>query len=240
MLKIKRATILEVLLIAIISFGFFPSIEKDKDNFISDNLNNRVITNVSKIIELLDQIKTEEKTGKLDTASAKEYYKTTRRYFKEIELYTEYYFPFYSKYFINGPLVNKAEFEYGNKTFTPHGFQVIEAILFDNDTTYRFQFEIDLLKQSLLYIKKNSSLKKASQAKFIDMIRFEIIRIASLYLNGYDSPANLNNINECVYIFEGFDQLLSQNFSEKETEKSKLLIKNVIAHLQKNDKYETL
>lgn len=240
LLRIKKSTLLELILIALISFGFFPPLDKDADKSVSDNLNNHVSLNISKIVALLDSIHIEGKADKLDTVKARDLYKGSRKYFKEIELYTEYHFPFYSKYFINGPLVNKSEVEYGSKTFTPHGFQVIESILFDSDTAYNFQFELRLLKQSLIYIKKNSAVKKSSEARFIDMMRFEIIRITSLYLNGYDSPINLENAKECEYILNGMSQLIAENFPKDKNLQSKYIIDKSISYLQKNAKYESL
>jgi len=212
LLKINRNKALPAKFIPFISIILFSFlIEENRDNM-SKGINEYVKLSVIHIQSNLDSIEFYEQTN---TNKAKTFYQEARKSFKQIEFYTEYHFPFHSKFYINGALVNKAEFEYGYKTFTPHGFQTIEAFLFDSASKKNFDIkhEIKLLKGSFDHVSSKSSNKRISSAQLVDMLRFEIIRIMSLYLNGFDSTFELNNINETTEILTGFKVFLSNSFS---------------------------
>ncbi|HEY1039830.1 MAG TPA: cytochrome c peroxidase [Bacteroidia bacterium] len=239
MLKIRN-TVLELVVIAIITLSLFPSFSGADKSSVNDSVNNYVQSNVSGMLDQLDSIEHEFSSKKTDSAKVIGYYKEARRLFKKTEFYIEYQFPFYSKYFINGALVNKAEFEYGYKTFTPHGFQVLETLFYDGqqDRSYDLTYELSLLKQSLQYVKKNSKSKIFTGAHLIDMYRFELVRIASLYLSGYDSPSAQENVSETIQILNGMKEVLVVNFQEKAISSIKLL-NGSISYLDAHRNYDS-
>src|SRR6202008_957687 len=57
-------------------------------------------------------------------------YRHSRKHYKKIEFFTEYYSSIEMKYFVNGPLVKKFDIEVSGNVYEPQGFQVIEEILF--------------------------------------------------------------------------------------------------------------
>lgn len=170
------------------------------------------------------------------------HYELSRKAFKQVEFYLEYHFPFHSKYFINSALVNKAELEYRFKTFAPHGFQVIETYLYKTteDTTIQVKHELELLKQSFEHLKEKTPTKSNKEATAIDMLRFEIVRIMSLYLNGYDCTVNKQNLKEVIYILEGIEKTISLLDAELKNKSAfSQLIQRSKSYLSKNNNYDT-
>lgn len=241
LLRTRKRLLIKIFFILLCFIMSLSSFTTNEENTFSEKFNNYVSVNTSVIINYLDSIDYLLQTKQHDGIREQYYYEQARKHFKKIEFYTEYQFPFYSKYFINGALVNKAELEYGFKTFAPHGFQVIENLLYSDkkDTTIQSRYELSLLKQSFQYVKTKSLGRETENAKLIDMMRFEIIRIMSLYLNGYDCTINKQNLKEIEHILTGFesviqfsfiDNLNKDNFSE--------LIQVAKNDLSKNNDYD--
>ena len=202
-LRTNKHTIVRIVFFVIFSALVFSSFTNADETGVSDKVNKRVVLNITSILSQLDSIEQCFQTNA--HLKARTHYETARKLYKEIEFYTEYHFSFHSKYFINAPLVNKAEFEYNYKTFYPHGFQVIEEILYDpeTDSTLNKQYELTLLKQSFIHIKEKAGTKRYKNSTVVDMLRFEIVRIMSLYLNGYDCTINKQNLQEIKSILNG-------------------------------------
>ncbi|MES2133927.1 MAG: cytochrome c peroxidase [Bacteroidota bacterium] len=202
-LRTNKHTIVRIVFFVIFSALVFSSFTNADETGVSDKVNKRVVLNITSILSQLDSIEQCFHTN--NTLKARTHYETARKLYKEIEFYTEYHFSFHSKYFINAPLVTKAEFEYNYKTFYPHGFQVIEEILYEpeTDSTLHKQYELTLLKQSFIHIKDKAVSKRYKNSTVIDMLRFEIVRIMSLYLNGYDCTINKQNLQEIKSILNG-------------------------------------
>ncbi len=239
LLKTKKKFILKtfcctIFLITWLSFNI------DKDTTFSVNLNNYISQNVKFIVDNVDSINYYIKLNNKDKAI--NFYKKSRYYYKQVEFYIEYNFQFHSKYFINGPLVNKADMEYGYKTFVPHGFQVLENYLYASrsDSSFNISYELILLKQTFNYVNQKSLSKSLKSATTIDMLRFEITRIMSLYLNGYDCTINKQNLIEVEYILSSFTNVLQLvNKEHFFGSNSKKIIDQSINYLQKNKDYDS-
>ncbi|MBS1634370.1 MAG: cytochrome C peroxidase [Bacteroidetes bacterium] len=149
-------------------------------------------------IRLLDSVP-EEKRLPLLKAS----YNRARKAYKHIECYIEYVSAFDAKYFINGPLVKKSELEYGKKVFDPHGFQVIEQLLYSTDSmdATALQQELVLLKEVFQAFRQKNY--KLQDSQVFEMVQLELIRIMSLGLNGYDATFSKSNVNECCWALDG-------------------------------------
>lgn len=227
-------------LFAVIIIFFWYSFRYNYNQSFSDKLNRNVIENVKLIDEKLDSIAFYLKTKNKSRAVL--LYESSRNNYKLVEFYLEYHFPFLSKYYLNSALVNKAEYEFAYKTFAPHGFQIIESYLYSNqtDTTVNIAFEIELLRRSFNNITSKVNGKFTKQATGVDMFRFEIVRIMSLYLNGYDCTINKRNLIEIKSILLGFEQTISfMEKPEKEKNSCSKLIKLSQAYLAKNHHYDS-
>jgi cytochrome c peroxidase len=240
LLKINFRTVTRVafFLIVVILISF---INKEQD-VISEKLNEHILYSTTEIIKQLDSIAIVFNSNSSNKKKCREHYESARRHYKEIEYYLEYNFPFHSKYYINGPLVNKAELEYSYKTFQPHGFQVLEQIIYsdDVDSALNCSHELALLKQSIEYVRGKSKGKAFRSSTTIDMLRFEIIRIMSLHLSGYDCTINKQNLKETKSILNGFSktiQLLPENEIKKKI--CIRIIESANLYLSKNSDYDS-
>ncbi len=214
--SLKTRKKFKILFLAFLFVGFFltNSFQSIGNDELWKKIDSRVVTNCESIVKHLDSITINASNSMLQ----KKHYELARKAFKEIEFYIEYNFPFHSKYFINGPLVNKAEMEFSYKTFVPHGFQVIESYLYSAqiDSNINLAYEITMLKQTIEFVKNKSRSKQFKDYIAVDMIRFELIRIMSLYLNGYDCTINKQNISETRNILNGIKTTIQSIDSENE------------------------
>lgn len=210
--QIKKSNILLGFLIFIIMCSFFQK----KENHTSSANYILVFTHTKNIIkELQYSINCVDTLNVSNLKKLKTSYFTARAIYKEIENCIEYQSPFDVKYFINGPLVKKAELEYGSRTFDPHGFQVIEELLFSGDTIdfAKLKSEYLFLNQAFeAYIKKIER-SFIGDSQLLESLQFECIRLMSLSLNGYDATYTKTNINEIISVLKG-SQLFLNNIKK--------------------------
>lgn len=242
LLRIKKHVVLKFAVAAVALFAVLSSFTEKEETGIPGKINAAVIANVSVIISRLDSIGVLFNADTLNRKECRKHYEAARKAYKEIEFYTEYQYPFHSKYYINAALVSKAEAEYNYKTFFPHGFQVLENIIYtdDVDSAANNKYELAILKQSFEYVKDKTRGKRFKSSTSVDMLRFELIRIMSLYLNGYDCTVNKQNLTETKSILDGFRKTIAL-FPGNEASQAKCirLIAEANAYLSKNNDYDT-
>jgi cytochrome c peroxidase len=136
-------------------------------------------------------------------------YYASRKHYKHIECFIEYYSPVESKYMINGPLVPKNDPEFGNVIAYPNGFQTIEECLFSGEPldTLVLTVKLTQLINQLDYLKQHYTTLKVESEALLEMFQYELYRIASLYLNGYDATFTFTNLEEIKYSLEGLEFL---------------------------------
>ncbi len=185
------------------SFSNLP--ESKKYDYVNFNTK-QLLTIIDKSIQLVDSDCTKEQFEKL-----KANYFSARKNYKHIEFFMEYCAPFDVKYFINGPLVKKSDLEIGNRIVDPHGFQVLEEQLFGDDTinTKIVLSELQLLKSSFISFENKLLDLNINDSQIIEAIQFELIRMSSLTLNGYDATYTQTNVKECQCVFEGIESVLN-------------------------------
>jgi cytochrome c peroxidase len=210
--QIKKSNILLGFLVFIIMCSFFQK----KENHTSSANYILVFTHTKNIIkELQNSINCVDTFNVSNLKKLKTSYFSARAIYKEIENCIEYQSPFDVKYFINGPLVKKAELEYGSRTFDPHGFQVIEELLFSGDT-----IDFAKLKNEYLFLNQafEAYIKKIERSfigdsQLLESLQFEFIRLMSLSLNGYDATFTKTNIDETISALKG-SQLFLNNIKK--------------------------
>lgn len=155
-----------------------------------------------------DSIHNSVKENKTD--KARNYYLIARKRFKKIQWLAEYIAPNDVKLFINGPPIPKHDRENGNKVYEPHGFQFLEEQLFDTLTLKNNEllYEINILKESLNQTLVKCKHFQLSEIRYWDAIQFELIRLVSLHLNGYDSPILKQNATETAFALQGIESFL--------------------------------
>lgn len=236
----KRASVIRIFFGAVLLATLFSSFTGNDESTVAPLINQKVQAHLSEIIRCLDSLEATLPEN-LDRTASQAYYVKARLLFKEIEYYTEYHFSFHSKQFINVPLVQKAEYEYNYRTFAPHGFQVIESFLYspESDSLVNIKHELALLKQTLTYVSEKSRDKQFKNSTVVDMLRFEVLRIMSLYLNGYDCTVNKQNLPETRSILSGMEQtvhLLPAGNADKTA--CSTIIKRAGEYLSKHPDYD--
>lgn len=228
--------LLEFSLLTILFFCFnsFKHKELSEEAKFNDLIEKNLINQIQQLNDLKDVIKQNKSNNLLIDA-----YKKARISFKKIEFYLEYHFPFYSKYYINGPLVPKAEAEYNFKTISPHGYQVIEEFVFNYDSKRQkeINFEIDLLIETLNSILKRNKSISSQQATIVDMLRLNLYRIVSMHLNGYDSTIEKNALNEIKSSLDGMEEVC-QILDPSLTKQTGLIINSILEYINQNNNYE--
>ncbi len=192
--------------IIIITCSFFHSNDHIKNyNNITRNIKKLVIISDNSA-SLADSAFIPEKLKQLRAN-----YFVSRHYYKQIEFLIEYCAPFDVKYFINGPLVKKSDIEIGSRIVDPHGFQVVEELLFGTDTidTKLLKTELLLLKNSFKTFEYKLNDIQLNDSQLLEAMQFELIRIASLTLNGYDATYTKRNVNECKSVFTGLEIMIN-------------------------------
>lgn len=228
--------ILEFSLLTILFFCFnsFKHVELSEEAKFNNIIEKNLINQIQQLSDLKELIKQNKDNSLLiDT------YRKARINYKKIEFYLEYHFPFYSKYFINGPLVPKTEAEYNFKTISPHGYQVIEEFVnnYDTERQNEINFEIDLLIETLKsIIKRNKSIIN-QQSTIIDMLRLNLYRIVSMHLNGYDSTIEKNALNELKSSMEGIEEVC-QILDPSLAQQTRYIINSVLEYIDQNNNYE--
>jgi cytochrome c peroxidase len=183
-----------------------PSVTGKTRVFVMDNIE-RVIGELKASQEIIV-------SGSVSAFRSKELierYRLARKYYKQIEFFLEYYSPFESKYFINGPLVQKVEMEISSEPFPPRGFQVIEESLYDNTATNptMLKNEYDLLITKFEFLKTHYATIVIEREKIFEALKLELIRIMCLTLNGYDCTINKEAVVEAEYSLRGIEAILN-------------------------------
>ncbi len=233
----KAASTLLFLFIVIILFSSFftGTTETDKQLhvYLKDH-SDAISSNLSESEKLLQN-------PNLDKTSLKAHYRIAREHYKKIECLIEYFYSFEAKYFINGPLLRKAEVEYNYRIFEPHGFQLIEELLFSKNTipdTTLLLNEYRLLKETFRLIGNRFEQTTVKEEYIPEILQLHTVRIMSLYLNGYDCAQTKNNIPEIVCILNSFKDIITLMQNNNPDDLSNQITK-ACNYLKKNSNYNT-
>ncbi len=178
----------------------------------------------------------------------KEKYHAARVAYKKIEFFIEYYSAFEAKFYINGPLVPKIEMEISSEPFYPHGFQVLEENLFDDEKLdpLTLKNEYVLLHKKINALSEYYTTLQLEQNKIEEAIKLQFIRLMSLTMNGYDCTINKEAIKETAHVIEGLEEFLkfyetkSKTFDASKIYKQLLnTLKQCIKQLKKNPNSDT-
>jgi cytochrome c peroxidase len=169
-------------------------------------------------------------------AKMQDYYHKARKHYKHIELFVEACSPIESKFSLNGPLVPKSDPEYGSKVFYPNGFQAIEEILFSDEEidstklqSYLRDLTIEFDKLRIYY-----STIQIEDEILLEMLQYELYRITSINLNGYDATITLTGLQETIWCLDGMEVLIkSFSYYNKSNKKVKELQLKILYQLNK-------
>ncbi len=126
--------------------------------------------------------------------------------YKRTESISEYYFQGLIKR-VNGPALPDVKTEDG-QVWPPHGFQVIEQILYKHPDSLRpLSAEIKLLQTDLRFMRTNMEHNAISANHMREIIQHQFIRIAALGITGFDAPLSKLSLTEAAYSLHGIREI---------------------------------
>ncbi|MBL7698671.1 MAG: cytochrome C peroxidase, partial [Chitinophagaceae bacterium] len=154
--------------------------------------------------------KLNEAAGRNDAQeNLKQLFLDTRLAYKRSSVMVDYFFPIQRKV-VNGPDLRYAEDDNPDAIHDPHGFQVIERIIYDDEINYTdLKNEISSLLQTIKSIDEQPGLDyKLRSDLLFDAMKSAVIRMVSLGVTGFDSPIALNALEESEGVLEGIAEIL--------------------------------
>jgi cytochrome c peroxidase len=126
-----------------------------------------------------------------------EQFKKSRLFYKKAEWAIEYFIPETAR-FMNGPALDEMELE-ENRSFEPHGFQVIEEMIYpeykieDKENVIR---ELNIFQSNIKQLKTTFEVITISDDYVLDAMEQNIFRVIALGITGFDSPILQSSIPE--------------------------------------------
>jgi len=132
-------------------------------------------------------------------------FKKTRKEYKKIEPFVEYYFQGLSRR-INGPALPEIKTD-DNVVNDAAGFQVIEEIIFSDRIDWvELKKQVRILKTDLKFVRQNFKDLPIQNHHFYELMQHQIVRIAALGITGFDSPVAFDSMDEAKYSIEGIEE----------------------------------
>ena len=167
----------------------------------------------------------------VDVKSLQQDFIKCRLQYKKTEWAVEYFVPDIAR-FINGPALDELELE-ENREFPPHGFQVIEELIFpeyDQSTKNELIREINTLLSNILIVEKHLEAVTISPDYAMDAVTLEVYRIITLGITGFDSPIAQESIPETAAALQEVSTLVNRL---NKSENSKSTVDEIRVHIAK-------
>ena len=181
-------------------------------------------TQLNVLIKKLNDLKKSSKQ-KVSLYSLQKQFKESRLAYKKASTIIEYFYAYESKS-LNGAALPRVEDDNPDKIYAPHGFQVIEELLFGNwKSSYRsLEAELDgvLTMLNRFNIQTNREFLFRNELVW-DAIRSSMVKLTTMGISGFDSPIAQYSLPEAASTLEGIQQLLNGIKKDSLTQLNKLL-----------------
>lgn len=166
---------------------------------------------------------------------------TLRITYKKMEWAIEYFMP-HSSRFINGPALPEIEFA-ENTVIEPEGLQVLEELIYEpQDNPYP-----EIIRHLKLMLNKSGAIDSyfntitINKTQAFDAIRYQIFRISSLGIAGFDTPISGRHLIEMPYALESIPTVLKllENQPSKALTQVKIEIDKAVSVLKQNSDKNT-
>lgn len=153
-----------------------------------------------------------------------EQFKKSRLAYKKVEWAIEYFAPETAR-FMNGPALDEMELE-ENRSFEPHGFQVIEEMIYpeyDSENNPDLIKELNIFQSNIKQLKSTFEVITISNDYALDAIQQNVFRVITLGITGFDSPILQSSIPEAaeslIVIPKSLEKINAGNTSLSELKK---------------------
>ena len=132
----------------------------------------------------------------------------SRSAYKRSSILVDYFSPILRKN-INGPDIRYAEDDNPDIIHEPHGFQVMERILYGEINYNQLNFECASLIELFKSINEQPELSYKFRNELVfDAMKSSVITLISLGITGFDSPLALNSLKESEAVLTGLEDIL--------------------------------
>ncbi len=173
--------------------------------------------------ETLQKTAVEVKTNSSSVEDLRKHLILSRSAYKEIEIFFEYIDQQGARDFINGAPLPKLERKVPELVvLQPKGLQVLDELIFDEDPNLD-----EICKQTNALVDNINRMKTLHTAyplqdrHVFEAMRFEVIRITSLGLTGFDTPLSGNALPEALLALRSIEKAYQPYFSIVEKNSSK-------------------
>ena len=182
-------------------------------------------------------------------SKARKAFSKARIQYKRIEFLVEYIDPEFTRLHFNGAPLPKLEQSAPSMSIVePEGFQAMEELLYD-ETPEAYKSDLQKLAKLLVNNAREATgyQKKVplTDRNVFEAVRYELIRVFSLGLTGFDSPASLNSIPEAQASFEGMQMIMEPYIADLKTKSPSLAsqlsatLNNATKYLKENQDFES-
>jgi len=235
------------------SFDFLINIPDTSNHGILELIQKDYLHNFSELLAASQElvfIAEDYASGKASLVDLQEAHLHTRLAFKSVEYLLEFLDPYFVSKQVNGAPLLKLEPKVPElNVLQPKGLQILDELIFSENPDFDINQVIKLskaLKQELNRAYNYQSHKKLQYRYIIEAARYEVIRIYTLGLTGFDTPGSINAIPEAIRasesILSSLQQLesIAKDHSQKHLQKIVQLLNESILYLKDNPSFDTL
>lgn len=173
--------------------------------------------------------------------SLKKLFFNCRLYYKSTELFIDAFLPFKARQ-LNGPDLLKIEEENPTDSLKPHGFQVLERMLFTSPLNYTELSEEVLHTRLVVQSLQNDQDRKFyfTDTKIWWSLRLGVYRIVSLGVTGFDVPLTYHALPETKSVLRSVQKISSGYYPQlpdNMRKKCDVLVGRAISYLNKNTNF---
>ncbi len=168
-----------------------------------------------------------------------EQFKKSRLFYKKVEWAIEYFVPETAR-FMNGPALDEMELE-ENRSFEPHGFQVMEEMIYPEyeiENKENLIRELNIFQANIKQLQSTFEVIAISDDYVLDAIQQNVFRVTTLGITGFDSPILQSSILEAgeslIVIPASLEKI---NFNNKSLAELKKLASKAQKYCQENNNF---
>lgn len=178
-----------------------------------------------------------------DRAEQKKAFQKLRYAYKIAEPLFTYFSPEANKFYVNGaPLPRLDKNATSIVVIDPQGLQIIEELLYDeaNHVKEITTKTIQLQKQLVQLTKYHASIPVYDRHVF-EAVRFEVLRIATMGITGFDTPGSSFAIQESEQALSSTYKMMKGYLMKKQENTKELdqLFQDAITYLKSNNDFDT-
>lgn len=195
-------------------------------------------------VSLLHQESYQYKEGDVSAADLQKAILQVRAAYKKVEPFVEYFHPDIATRYLNGaPLPKVDETAPMHDVIPPFGLQTLDELIFsENLDAKQLIILTEKLKESWHDVYQFEHHKVLEHRYVFESLRYQLIRLFTLGLTGFDTPGSANAIPEAVTSLSTMEQYIQyyKALAPKTTQQIVRLLAEAQQYLKNNPDFESL